>query len=95
MNRRTVALVSAVAVGTIALTGCSSMAKSATPHGKVVEREEKVNKWGGTDYELEIATDSKTNRKGKVTNKTKKTDVKVNSKEFKNCGLKERFPNCK
>jgi homoserine dehydrogenase len=94
MNRRIAAIVSASAVGAIMLTGCGSVGKSSV-RGLVVEREQKVNKSGGTDYFLEVATDSKTNRKGKVTSKTKRTEVKVTASQYKACSLREKFPNCK
>lgn len=82
-------------VASLVVTGCGASGSVSTARGKVVEREEKVNKTGGTDYYLTVATDAKTNRKGKVTKKTKKVEVRVNASAFKNCVLKDRFPNCK
>jgi len=94
MNRRVAVAASAVLLGATALTGCGSLGHG-TPHGIVVEREEKLNKHGGVDYSVEVATDSKTNRTHKVTKKTKTSEVNVSGINYKNCGLGEYFPNCK
>lgn len=93
MNRRVAIALSSVMIGTVAVTGCGAMG-STHPHGIVVEKDEKVTRTGTIKYELEIATDSKTNRKGKVTSKTKTTEVTVSKGKYKTCGLKERYPNC-
>lgn len=94
MNRRIVVALSSALLGATALTGCGAVG-NATPRGIVVEREQELNKHGGTDYSLEIATDSKTNRTGKVTKKTKTSDVKVSGSDYSDCGLGEKFPACK
>jgi len=96
MNRRTAAALSAIAVSSIALTGCGSLGKTVNPsaRGMVVEQEKELTSTGGTKYTLKLTTDRKSIRR--KTNRNAKTkDITVSASVWKNCGLKEMYPNCK
>ncbi|QNN99329.1 hypothetical protein SEA_FAUST_257 [Streptomyces phage Faust] len=95
MNRRTAVVLSAAFAGTIVLTGCGSVGKTNNPKvtGMVVEREQELDKWGGTEYQLTITTDRKAIRRKEARSGMKTKEINVSNKVYESCGLKDMYKN--
>ncbi|AXG66328.1 hypothetical protein SEA_ANNADREAMY_249 [Streptomyces phage Annadreamy] len=98
--KRIAALTASVVAGSVLLTGCGDLGgKPVNPpaKGMVYEREESLDSTGHKVYELSLTTDRKAIRRkaSRSGNSSKKKDITVSEKVYKNCGLTEMYPACK